>query len=463
MNSDRILAAEQLQRELHFRRSSSDPYRFARSVGIIPDDWQLKFLLSRAKRRIFNIARQMGKSTVAALAASHKAMYQPKTLTLCISPSERQSKELLRTARGFLHQLEAETLYDSTTEIELGNRSRIISLPASESTIRGYTAHLIIEDEAGDVPDDVYYAMLPMIIASKGDLVLMGTPKGRRGHFFDAWERGGPDWERYQVKAAEGGRTDLAELERQRRAMGARFAQEFEASFIDVAEGLVYGGFDERRNLIVELPLPLNHENWRFMLGVDFGFHDACAFVVIGYLPGDKTIYVISSHKETGMHPSRVAAYISELPYKFSRILGDEGGLGKGYAEELRREFHIPIEPAEKTNKGGFIDLINGSFAESQLKICKHTNAALVEELVSLPWAEGRKREADGYENHLTDALLYVWRACTAYLTKPKLDMRTEAQKETEAFAKARYLKYKQYHDAPKASEIDPVLNGIYE
>lgn len=468
MNAATIHEAERVLAELERRRERHDPVSFARRLRVggqtfSPDTWQTKFLVSDAGRRIFNVSRQCGKSTIAAISAAHGALYARRRLTLCVSPSERQSKELLRKIRDFLRQSGAVFVNDSKTELELDNGCRVVSLPASEDTIRNYSADLIIEDEAGYVSDAVHVAILPMIAATHGDLVLMSTPNGRTGHFFDAWERGGEDWERYEVKAIECPRIDLHELDKQRRALGASFAQEYEGSFIGVAAGLVYCAFDEQTNLLSEPPKPLDDPSWRFMLGVDFGFHDACAFVVVGYLPGNPHTYVLQSYKETGMLPPECAEYVRGLPFRFSRIIGDEGGLGKGYAESMRRYNHIPVEPAEKTNKAGYIDLINGHYAEGLLRIVRPSNRALIEEIVTLPWADNKKHEADGFDNHLTDALLYVWRASTAYLTKPVVNTQTPAQQAAQAIADARYAKFAKYHDAPRHEVIDPILREAYE
>jgi hypothetical protein len=72
------------------------------------------------------------------------------------------------------------------------NGSRIVSLPSKEANIRGFSGvSLIIEDEASRVGDDLYLAMRPMLAVNQGRLILMSTPWGKRGHFFEAWEHGG--------------------------------------------------------------------------------------------------------------------------------------------------------------------------------------------------------------------------------------------------------------------------------
>lgn len=229
--------------------------------------------------------------------------------------------------------------------------------------------------------------------------------------------------------------------------------------WVQDSTGLVYRSFAER-NIIAALPSGV--AEWHFMLGIDFGFHDACAFVTLAYRDGDPVVYVVASHKQTGMSPSDAGEYVESLRWKFSRIIGDEGGLGKGYAEEMRRRFRIPVEPAEKVNKHGYIDLLNGDFERKQVVIVREGNEALIEELYALPWNETRTKEADSFDNHLADALLYVWRASTTYLTKPKPDTRPQPVKDAEAFAKARYEQFKKHHDRPRVSSyIDPVFDEV--
>ncbi len=67
---------------------------FAEHLDLGLDDWQREFLTSDSLRVLLNCSRQSGKSTMAAVAALHTALYHPGALVLCLAPSERQSKEL---------------------------------------------------------------------------------------------------------------------------------------------------------------------------------------------------------------------------------------------------------------------------------------------------------------------------------------------------------------------------------
>jgi hypothetical protein len=213
-----------------------DPALLARQAGIIPDPWQADLLRSTAARTLLNVSRQAGKSTTSALVAVHQAVYTPGSLVLMVSPSLRQSGELFRKAVGVYRTLgrpvpaEAETLL----RLELANGSRIISLPGSEETIRGYSAPaLVLVDEAARVDDELLTAVTPMMATvPHARLIALSTPAGKRGWWWQAWSEGGAAWVRVQVPAAEIPRISPAFLAAERATMpAARYRQEYECSF----------------------------------------------------------------------------------------------------------------------------------------------------------------------------------------------------------------------------------------
>ena len=106
--------------------------------------------------------------------------------------------------------------------------------PGTERTIRGYSgAALLIVDEASRVDDGLYYALRPMLAVSGGRLMMLTTPFGRRGVFYEEWtsEAGGA-WERYEIPASQCPRIPASFLLEERRSLPRRvFRQEYECSF----------------------------------------------------------------------------------------------------------------------------------------------------------------------------------------------------------------------------------------
>ncbi len=221
-----------------------DPVKLARQVGMKPDKWQADVLRSTAPRLHLNCSRQVGKSTVTSLVALHRALYTPNAVVLLISPTERQSAELFRKVGGFYRALgkpiepEAENVH----ALRLENGSRILSLPASESGIRGFTADLIVIDEASRVPDELYATVSPMLAVSGGRLVAMSTPAGRRGWWYDATLS--DKWTHVTVPATECPRISAEFLAEERERLGeSAFRQEYACEFVD-ASGAAFSGDD---------------------------------------------------------------------------------------------------------------------------------------------------------------------------------------------------------------------------
>src|SRR5437868_3436811 len=125
-------------------------------------------------------------------------------MALVVSPTARQSGEFVRKAAQFLQRLKIRRHGDGDNEISLAlpNGSRIIGLPGTEATVRGFSAvSLLLVDEASRVSDELYTAIRPMLATSGGALWLMSTPFGKRGFFHEVWAHGGPGWERVRVTA----------------------------------------------------------------------------------------------------------------------------------------------------------------------------------------------------------------------------------------------------------------------
>ena len=203
-------------------KQALDPARFARqSLNFEPDQWQEQVLRWTGKRLLLNCCRQSGKSTTAGVLALHRALFYPESLILLVSPSLRQSGELFRKVGDALEQLKERPslLEDNRLSLTLANKSRIVSLPSKEETVRGFSgADLIIEDEAARVSDELYYSIRPMMAVSGGRIILMSTPFGKRGHFFYEWGEG-ESWERVQVTAYDCPRISPDFLEEERRTM----------------------------------------------------------------------------------------------------------------------------------------------------------------------------------------------------------------------------------------------------
>ncbi|MDQ5980314.1 MAG: hypothetical protein QG602_3290 [Verrucomicrobiota bacterium] len=195
--------------------------------------------------------------------------------------------------------------------------------------------------------------------------------------------------------------------------------------------GLVYP-FDEARTLADQAP-PLT----QYVLGIDFGVVDATAFTVLGWAAHDPTVWIVESYGRSGMSPSDAADEVRALMerYRFERIVGDVGGLGKAFAEEMRSRHSLPIEAAEKHNKRGYQSLMVGDLERGRIRVIRATCTQLIDEWRELPWTADRSRQAEGFEDHAADSALYGWRAAHAFLETPRATAPKPGSREAELAA----------------------------
>jgi hypothetical protein len=173
-------------------------------LGIQPDPWQINLLRSRSPRIILNCSRQSGKSTICAALGLHESIYRRPSFGMAIAPSQDQSGELMMKFDEFRSAVELSSDYldtDTKLAVKFANGNRFIARPGSAKTSRGKSAvTLLLEDEAAWVDDLLKQSVSPMLAVSGGRYIMMSTPFGKRGHFFDTWTNA-KNWEKYEITA----------------------------------------------------------------------------------------------------------------------------------------------------------------------------------------------------------------------------------------------------------------------
>jgi hypothetical protein len=228
------LLATELRQHQH-----PDAVSVMRQTGLEPDPWQIAIARSQASRMLLLCCRQSGKSTTTAALALATALREPGSLVLLLSPSLRQSSELFRKVLDHYRALATPvpTSAESALRLELANGSRLVSLPGTEGTVRGYSGvKLLVIDEAARVQDELYYAVRPMLAISHGRLIALSTPFGKRGWLHKEWTEG-ENWERVKITAYDCPRISPAFLEEERRSLPAMwFASEYLCEFTDTVD-----------------------------------------------------------------------------------------------------------------------------------------------------------------------------------------------------------------------------------
>ncbi len=227
-----------------------DPLQIMRDLRLQPDPWQRALIESTEKRVLVRCGRQVGKSTSVRVITMNEALDHPGSLSLIVAPSQRQSVEQLRAVTASFWQIGNEVARGvdpgpdpdllspddvSKLKIELKNGSRILALPGSGATIRGYASvSLIVIEEAGHCPDHLLSAVRPMTAVSRGRIVALGTPNGKLGWFWNAHQQ--RQWQKFHVPSTACPRITKEFLAEELEAMGPlMFGQEYLAEFIDSA------------------------------------------------------------------------------------------------------------------------------------------------------------------------------------------------------------------------------------
>jgi hypothetical protein len=214
-----------------------DPSLLLDELGFDPLPWQRQLLRSTSDKILLNVHRQGGKSVATASLGIWTALSEPGALILVVSASQRQANELTRKVAVQYKRLGTPIplVEDSATTLALATGSRVVSLPDSVDTIVCFSGpRLIIVDEAARVSDATFIGVRPMLTDSKGKMVCMSTPRGKRGWFHDQWHSDKATWERIEYRAVDNPRVDPLWLAEERLILGPRwYLQEYGCQFLE--------------------------------------------------------------------------------------------------------------------------------------------------------------------------------------------------------------------------------------
>ena len=140
-------------------------------------------------------ARQLGISWICCGYALWLCMFSPGKVVLIFSMGQLEADEMLRRVK-VLYQRLPPWLRDScplakdpnTSEMVWSNGSRVKSLPASQNAGSGFTASLVIMDEAAKIQfaSQLYTALKPTIDGG-GQLIILSTANGIGNLFHQLW------------------------------------------------------------------------------------------------------------------------------------------------------------------------------------------------------------------------------------------------------------------------------------
>lgn len=188
--------------ELEYLAAALSPsVLFSMWLGVAPDDWQADALESlldpmASRREAWTTCRQAGKSSTAAVAVAWEAMFRPGSLTLLLAPTEAQAVEVVMLkVKGVLAKMGEVPTEESQTRLVLPNGSRVLVLAGSApENARGHAADLIVVDEAAQTTDDLWHAVAPETVVTRGRVLALTSAWQKRGWYWEMWNDPEAQW-----------------------------------------------------------------------------------------------------------------------------------------------------------------------------------------------------------------------------------------------------------------------------
>lgn len=328
------LVSEAVEDERLLRRLAEDPVLFSILVlGHRPTDYQKELLRCRSNRVLVRWPRQSGKTSGLAIYAIWSSAFHARTTTLIVAPSRRQSMIVGDMIHGYLDGVprkirRALVKKKLRTTIYFRNGSRIVMLPNSENLLRGYTADLVIVDEAAFFDNDesiFQHVLAPMLATTDGAMIVSSTPWGKDTLFYrfnmdDDWTKLHITWREAERAGVYRGEF-LKEIEKTRNTLPLTYRMEYEAEFVEEVDtwltqdllakvcrgALEYSPFDRKAN-------------GSFYLGVDLGERaDHSVVAAVQKEGGD--LNLLHMHRfplKTSL--ASVIGYVKTLRDRWSRI-----------------------------------------------------------------------------------------------------------------------------------------------
>lgn len=156
---------------------------------------QVLWTLMTVHRILILKARQLGISWICCWYALWLLIFHPGRVVLIFSKGQAEANEMLQRIKKLYERLPdwmraelPQLIKDNTEELEWDNGSRVMSLPATQNAGSGYTASLVILDEAAKIiwADQLFTALKPTI-DNGGQLIILSSAFGIGNLFHRLW------------------------------------------------------------------------------------------------------------------------------------------------------------------------------------------------------------------------------------------------------------------------------------
>lgn len=389
------------------------------SLNVEPLPSQIAIINAINKYRfvVAAISRRQGKTYIANI-IGHCVSLVPGSNILIMSPNYNLSQISFELQRQLIkyHALEVEkdNAKDKVIELVNGSTIRMGSVNQADSVV-GRSYDLIIFDEAAisDGEEAFNVRLRPTLDKDNSKAIFISTPRGKTNWFSKFYDRGYssqfPEWCSIRATWQDNPRMSIEDVHDARASMSkGEFDQEYNASFNNY-EGQIWA-LDEE-NIREHDITPENRSKVDVLAGLDLGYRDPTAMVVIGYNYEEDMFYVLDEYfateKTTSKHAEKIQTFVDKWDIDF--IYMDSAAQQTRF--DLARDYDIATINANKKSVTDSIGYVGTIIEQGRLIIPPRMKEVLAA-IDGYRWDPNpnlvKEKPVHNMASHMADALRYA-------------------------------------------------------
>lgn len=414
---------------------------------------QKAFIRDKSRLKVACCSRRAGKSHGAALALTEAGFKHPGSYPIYMNANRASAKIILWPALIELNEkLSLGMNFNQTTgDVGLPNGACIkvfgVGTRREMDKSRGGKPPLVVVDEAQNMGSDLSYLisqiLLPATMDYKAPILVTGTPNAAcSGPFHDIVHGGsltgdenGLRWSVHHWTAADN--PHIVDVEDEydlaiRANPGwslthPAFLREYKGLWVRDTQGLA---FVLTPDMIVDHFPEKDADDWRYVLGVDLGTVDPCAFTVLATSRSLQITYILESWRDeytTLSCGSEIERLQDQYRFAGPHVV-DSGGQGAAFIRQWK-DTHptLAIEPVRKgyNSVDMSIAIYNADAHAGKVKIVRQGCQQLIDEQQILVWDDRRSptgvrsiKRGSVYQDHCADSLRYAYTKVRTWSTK---------------------------------------------
>lgn len=409
---------------------------------------QLAFVEDPAPNKLAVCSRRSGKTIACAADLVDTAIKNPGVVCLYITLSRNNAKKIIWRELKKINREYKLGGEENLSELSMSfPNDSIIYLSGAKDTneiekFRGLALKKVYIDECQsfrsyirELIDDV---LAPALMDHAGTLCLIGTPGPvPTGYFHDCAEgtTSQKPWPKHHwtfwdnpfiIKKSKLTHKQMLDRELERRGVtldDPSIQREWFGKWVLDSDSLLLH-YNASLNHFQALPDLTAGNKYDYMMGIDLGFNDADALAVIAWSETSKVVYLVEELVIPRQGLTELVEQIQRMQKKYdlSKMVIDEGGLGKKLAEEMRRRHHIPVQPADKARKMENVAFLNDALRTGRFKAKSASKFAQDSYLVEIDREKStpdKIKVSDRYHSDIIDAVLYVFKESPAFAMSP--------------------------------------------